>query len=217
MKKAFSLIELVMVIVVVGIIAIVAIPRFQRDNLQEAADQILSHIRYTQQLAMLDNKFKPDDETWYKGMWQIRFNRDKFTNNNWSYSVFSDRPSYTGNPDPGDIAKDPQNPKKLLSAGFSGTLLSTDERANSKMNLEKTFGIKGDNGIVFSGGCSGRGSPTRLAFDNIGRPFFGNISNSEYYMSNLMKTNCIITISDGIKKAEITVEAETGYSYISSI
>ena len=59
-KKAFTMLELVFVIVVSGILAATFIPRFDRDNLQEAADQVISHIRYTQHLAMVDDKFLAD-------------------------------------------------------------------------------------------------------------------------------------------------------------
>ena len=56
-KKAFSLIELIFVIVIIGILSSVLVPRFDRPTLIEAAHQIISHIRYTQHLAMVDNKF----------------------------------------------------------------------------------------------------------------------------------------------------------------
>ena len=65
MKKAFTMLELVFVIVIIGILAVVAMPSFQRDTLQEAGNQIISHIRYTQHLAMMDDKFNPADATWF--------------------------------------------------------------------------------------------------------------------------------------------------------
>ena len=59
--RAFTMIELIFIIVVVGILAAVAIPRVERNGLIEAADQLSSHIRYTQQLAMNDNEFNATD------------------------------------------------------------------------------------------------------------------------------------------------------------
>ena len=56
MKKAFTMLELVVVIVVIGIIAVAALPRINDDHIAEAADQVMSHIRYTQHLAMQDSK-----------------------------------------------------------------------------------------------------------------------------------------------------------------
>ncbi|MCF6310454.1 MAG: type II secretion system GspH family protein, partial [Sulfurimonas sp.] len=57
MKKAFTMLELVMVIVVIGILAAVMLPRVASDRLAEAATQVISHIRYTQHLAMVDDQF----------------------------------------------------------------------------------------------------------------------------------------------------------------
>ena len=62
--EAFTMIELIFIIVIVGILAAVAIPKIERNGLIEAADQITSHIRYTQQLAMNDNKFNANDPNW---------------------------------------------------------------------------------------------------------------------------------------------------------
>jgi len=47
--SAFTMIELVLVIVVLGILAALAMPRLERDLRQEAKDNLLSAIRYTQQ------------------------------------------------------------------------------------------------------------------------------------------------------------------------
>ena len=61
MKKAFTMLELVFVIVIVGILSYFVSSSFQRNPLREAADQVVSHIRYTQHLAMIDDKFDPND------------------------------------------------------------------------------------------------------------------------------------------------------------
>ncbi len=55
--RAFTMLELIFVIVVVGILSFMAASSFQRNTVQEATDQLLSHIRYTQHLAMMDDKF----------------------------------------------------------------------------------------------------------------------------------------------------------------
>ena len=78
MKKAFTIFELVVVIVAVGIIAVMALPRVNDDHIAEAADQVMSHIRYTQHLAMQDNKFDPTDANWFKKRWSIGFTKASF-------------------------------------------------------------------------------------------------------------------------------------------
>ena len=57
-KRAFTMIELIFVIVVVGILAAIMIPKLNRNASREAANQILTHIRYTQHLAMQDDKYE---------------------------------------------------------------------------------------------------------------------------------------------------------------
>ncbi len=101
MKKAFSLIELVFVIVVIGIIAAVVIPRTSSDSAVEAAIELQSNIRYTQHLAMQDDKFDPNNASWYRNRWQIVFNNN-------TYSIVSDNGTNFAQ-DPSDGSSDLQN------------------------------------------------------------------------------------------------------------
>ena len=76
------MLELVFVIVVIGILAIAILPRVNRDTLYEASEQLLSHIKYTQHLAMTDNVYGTG--TWYAQRWKIVFD-----NANDTYSITS--------------------------------------------------------------------------------------------------------------------------------
>ncbi len=98
MRKAFTLLELVFVIVVVGILAAVIIPSTRTNPVREAAIQLVSHIRYAQHLAMVDDKFNISDPTWYENRWRISFDVNK------KYSIVSDI-----------NATDPMNPNVDLS------------------------------------------------------------------------------------------------------
>jgi len=82
MKKAFTMLELIMVIVIIGILAAVIIPRTGSNKTAEAAVKLISDIRYTQHLAMIDDKYGQNNN-WYRDLWQIRFNGN-------SYSIISD-------------------------------------------------------------------------------------------------------------------------------
>ena len=208
--RAFTMLELVFVIIVVGIISALAIPRFDRDNLREAADQLISHIRYTQHLAMQDNRFDLSDATWYKTRWQLVFGTSANTNNKVAYSIFSDTAgTHTGQADISEIAADPQNPAQLLSGGYAGTLPYTDSRANIKLNLGETYGI---DTVTLNGGCAN----SRISFDNLGRPMTGNPSSmtSPYMAARLIQTLCTITMTSAAGSIVIEIMPETGYTYI---
>ena len=65
------MIELIIVIVIAGILAAVMIPRLERDNLREAANQLVRHIQYTQHLAMVDDVYDASKTSWYQDRWTI--------------------------------------------------------------------------------------------------------------------------------------------------
>lgn len=100
MKKAFTMLELVFVIVVIGILAAVVIPRIGSDKVSEAAIQLVSHVRYAQHLALVDDKFDAGNNEWYKNRWQIKFDGN-------SYSIISDN-NNTSAKDPMDSSRNIQ-------------------------------------------------------------------------------------------------------------
>ena len=208
MKKAFTMLELIMVIVVIGILAAVVVPRTGSNKLGEAAVQLVSHIRYTQHLAMVDDKFdSTDPDNWYKKRWQIIFSNTT-TASDILYSIYSDGSTYTGNADAGEVASDPMSPDKFLSGG-SASILQTDVRVNEKLNLTSTYGITG---LTLNDGCSG----VRISFDTFGRPLHGTIHDSatSYESSNLIQSTCNIVLVSAEGDITIAVEPETGYVHI---
>ena len=225
MKKAFTMIELVFVIVVMGILAAAIIPSTKTNPLQEAAIQVLSHIRYTQHLAMVDDRYDSSnlDSTlvtkWYKERWQIIFSANSNSGGEMAYTIFSDTAGdSTGNPNQSEIAINPSNPNQIMTGGFTGDVnLDIDNPAFAgmeRLNIGKKYDIEN---IVFSNSCNGgNGSSKRLAFDHLGRPLQGDISsNTEAYENvNLIRNDCIITISTSSESLTITVEPETGYAKI---
>jgi prepilin-type N-terminal cleavage/methylation domain-containing protein len=215
MKKGFTLLEIIFVIVIIGILSSVLLPRFTRPTLQEAANQIISHIQYTQHLAMIDNKFDPNYRLWYRLRWQIMFgksknNSGKDTDGEWAYTIFSDTENtHQGKPGPSEMAENPLKKGELLSGGYSGELDWEDERATKEMNLGKKYNIKK---INFSG-CGGQ----RMAFDNIGRPMSGNTASwvVPYPIGKILAKPCNIILTNGDSKSiTIRIESETGYSHV---
>ena len=213
LKKAFTLIELVFVIIIVGILSAILAPSPKMDTLQEAADQIASHIRYTQRLALHDDKFNPKDRYWYRGRWQIIFAKSSSGTRNsggyWAYTIFSDRPNYGGRPDPIEIAKNPLNSKQLLTGGYANEVDWKDKRATKSMNIGSKYGIIS---VQFLGGCK---NSQRISFDYLGRPLSGNLKSiTNKYGNKLIKTKCNIKLNTSTESKIITIEPETGYVYI---
>ncbi len=218
--KAFTMLELVFVIVVAGILAATFVPRFDRNTLQEAADQVVSHLRYTKHLAMIDDHFSTIDTTWFKSRWQLKFSQNTGSGDKWSYTVFADSSGlHTGNPDPTEVAKNPQNPNKYLTGGTSGSSMIsyTDAKATKELNIGNEYGITN---VIFSGGC--RSNVRYISFDYLGRPFNSFPVNLPYEMPSsgyhkLITSTCRITLCGNTScdnNVTIAIEPETGYIHI---
>jgi prepilin-type N-terminal cleavage/methylation domain-containing protein len=215
MKKAFTMLEFLIVLVVIAILAVAIIPDMKSNKLREAAVQVVSHIKYTQHLAMVDDKFDASDGKWYKKRWQIIF-ANQTGGGNVRYSIFSDT-STTGNPDEDEIAKNPQNNIKVLSGGHSNLHASFDNNLTKQLNLTSTYNI---NSYKLHGGCA----YGRVAFDNMGRPIKGDLSSSvkSYQSTRIIKNKCIIDLcttnncndASISEKISMAIEPETGYAHI---
>ena len=202
-KNAFTMLELVFAIVVIGILAALAIPRLDRDLRQGAKDNLLSAIRHTQDLALVDNKTNPTDTDWQKKLWQIRFSLA--TDNLATFYTISSDVDGDGSVDKNETAIDPVNGKYMYNFG-GDTTIDDDESPN--IFIGKKYGIK--NTTSFSGGCE---NAQHIAFDHLGRPYNGIGSATNTY-DKYMTEDCIITftfISDDIADLNITIATETGY------
>jgi len=209
-RKAFTMLELVIVIVVLGILAALAIPRLERDIKQEAADNILSAIRYTQHLALQDNKHLASDPKWQQRFWHIYFGTcdgEKF------YAIGSDENMETSNNGRVDFlesALDPANGKRIWAHDGAGCAGSYDMKDLSpEIFLSKKYGVAS---YSATGGCT----KSYLGFDHLGRPYsdaFPTSTTPDY--SGYMTSECSLsfTLENG-ESFTIKVEPETGYAYI---
>ena len=178
------MIELIFAIIVIGILAAVAIPRLDRDFRQEAKDNYISSIRYTQHLALIDDKTNPFQAGWQSNYWTIKFATDGS-----SYSIVSGA----------NFATDPTSGKP-----FDGQLSGSQSALTGKK-----YGVKS---VKASGGCVAPnimfdkyGRP----FD--GTPASGVGIATDY--SNYMSADCKLTIefkSSGIDPLVLTIAKETG-------
>jgi Tfp pilus assembly protein FimT len=214
MNKSFTLLELVFVIIIIGIIMSIVVGNQKDTKLREAAIQLISHIKYTQHLAMIDDKFSVIDSKWYKARWQIRFTNGVASANSAGlagYVIFSDFiGKRSGHPDKKEIALDPLS-KQMITSGVTSTVSLDDDNVYQKANLGKTYGITN---IALTGGCN---KGNRIAFDHIGRPLTGGLSSyaSSYNKkNNLISSPCNITLTDSnAQKVTIIIEKETGYTH----
>ena len=229
MRKAFTLVELVFVVVVIGILAFALWPTKQPTQALEAARQIVAHIRYTQHLALNDDKFATHTDTggtgssiakdWYKRLWRITFSNltaDKDCKiGGWRYAVYQniagDLLSDKGQPN-GTIeaARNPAQAGKVLSACYSGLSTNTSD----ELNLSQTYKIKN---IDFSGfGTQG------IIFDELGRAYPSGGWTTPYDNSRKFSQDngsfgrIKLSAQDG-SEAKILVFAETGYACVENV
>jgi len=174
-SSAFTLVELVIVIIIIGIIVSSFSFNFAPDKLKLAADRLSRDIRYTQSLALKDDKYQPfpnantvsetnRSKYWFKQWWQLRIG--KTSNGDYFYEIFSDSPYTTSSSTSSmfnrvgypfyEFAKDPINKKYL--AGNEG---------NEELNLSKYGIVK----ILFNGSSINTTNSSKLLFDNYGNVY----------------------------------------------
>ena len=214
-RMAFTMLELVLVIVVLGILASLAMPRLDREVKQEAADSILSNIRYTQHLALTDNKHMFDNPKWQQRFWRIVFST--CTDDDRYFMVGTDdnmEDATNAFFDQNESALDPRTGKPLFwtngkdcSNGDSNGIVSEDVFISKKYGITK---------VASDGGCGDGTTMGHIGFDNLGRPHYGFSNSSQPNYASIITEKCTFTftMSDGDTFA-IEIEPETGYATIS--
>jgi len=222
-KKAFTLIELVMVIVVIAILAYNAIPDYKRNNRAEAINHILTMIRYTQNLALHDDKHSATDTRWQHSYW--RFGINNCSNGSGLYYYIGTDNDLNGNISQEESAIDPANGKYMIWSGAQPcpTPSSLSNNVSPNIFITQKYGI---NNVQFRS-CSimrnnniSSSAARHIGFDNFGRPFksyLGNNNNTPTY-SGYVRRNCTIRFDfeDGSPSFTIVIPAESGFAYLQS-
>ena len=191
------MLELVFVIMIIGIIAALVIPRIDRDNVFEAANQVVNHIKYTQHLAMTEDVYNDQVQDWHRGRWQIQFYGCG------GYAVSKDLGLDGGLPGRLESARDPQTRKFLYTdAACTVPAQITDYE---RVNLAGAFDIAN---IALSVTCGG----LTIAFDTLGRPYSTLAAGAP---NGVLKQPCNILITSNTGTARtVQIQPETGYACI---
>jgi len=213
--KAFTLIELVFVIVVLGILAALAIPRMDRDIRQEAADNILSAIRYAKHMALLDDVTDPRNANWQRAFWRFGVRTCLAVEGDVFYYVGSDE-DREGNIDNPEAAIDPLNGKRMLGTAGTSCASGVNNGASPNIFISHKYGIKNTNMFTNCGGGDADAS-RYVGFDHMGRPHTGFSGSSTPNYSSILTSDCDLTFKfedTSIPDLVIRIEKGTGHAYI---
>ena len=165
---------------------------------------------------MVDDKFDASDANWKFGRWQMVFAfAGTAVDNNPSYTIFSDNPTYGGDASFSEMAKNPENSNQVMTGGHTGaanlTITNSAFIGMKKLNLGHSYGVTS---ITRAGGCS---NLYHLTFDSLGRPIKGTHDLGAGTDSHaLITSNCIIVLKDANdNNVTLTIRPETGYASIS--
>lgn len=205
-NPAFTMIELVFVIVALGIIAAIAMPKLDRERRQEAADSILSNIRYAQHMAMSDFRQDFTDTDWQMSFWQFRV--EGCSDNGLFMQVGSDK-DYGGDISRTESATDPANSLPMFWLNTSACESGGDNTVSDRIFITKNFGVTG---VVGGGACAGI---QHIGFDHLGRPHVSfTAATSPNYVS-YMQSACTFTFAvSGETSFTISIQPESGFAQI---
>ena len=190
MKPSFTILELVIVIIIIAVLSSTISISIPDNHLRVAADNLAKNIRFTESLALKDDKYQPfpEDNTsqeenrskyWFKQWWHLKITD---ANSDIIYYIFSDIPkNTTANFDNKiisgtykyELAKNANNKYLIgMSKEESGNH-NYPNNIDKTLNFTKKYGIKRVefNGYSSSSMPHGEGNRVDILFDNFGNIF----------------------------------------------
>jgi type II secretory pathway pseudopilin PulG len=204
-RPSFTLLELLFSIVILTILSSLALSPVTYDNTllrQQAIDAILSDIRYTQHLALIDHKHDFDAPKWQRGLWTFKLQHCNTIG--WFYTITSNK-LYVNQQNHLDAAIDPTNHKPMF---YNCTTPSPDTHQSSpRIFLKKRYNITH---ITAHDGCNNY----TISFDHLGRAFNGFHESASDTYANYMSSPCHFTfIQENTKPFTLTILPETGFVF----
>jgi len=202
MKKSFTLLEIIFVIFLISLLLVYITPKFKISKIQLAKNQLLLHLKYVRYIAMLDDKYKPADDEWYKELWRIKFERCDEIYGGSFYTIFSDT-NHKGHANKDEVLKDPLTGKLIYASSCNPEQLYNYQ---ANVLLRYHFGIK-----EINLSCNDTDSLGQIIFDNQGDVY---TSVKDELGEYVLDETCIITLEDfNNHKEYIRIEPNTGYIY----
>lgn len=204
MKKAFSLLELLLIISLLGFLYTAFIPKTKINKIDELTNRLILYLKQTRYQSLINDKYNEEDQYWHKKRWTLKFFRCRKDVGGIYYSIYSDN-NTSGHPSIEDTLKDSLSLKNIYSTNHCKENIN-----NSKYVLiSKNFNIKT---VLIS--CNETSSLGQLSFGANGKIYsrLSNIPNdsNSYEINN----NCKIKlVDDMLEERTIVLESNTGYIY----
>lgn len=205
MKKAFSLLEIILVITILIFVGSFSGKTSITANLETAANRIVLYLKETRYQALIDNKEELSDELWHKKRWTLKFFRCNKDVGGLYYNIYSDE-NKTGHAGLSESLNDPLTNKKI----YSTNKCEYKSNTSKYVLLTKEFGI---NDVDIS--CNSTSSLGQISFGKDGKVYSKLSSYENDYYEYEIESPCIIKLevqeNDYI---EIIVEPNSGFVYI---
>jgi prepilin-type N-terminal cleavage/methylation domain-containing protein len=220
-KRAFTMIELIVVIVTLAILASYSIPRLNRDTRSEAINHILTMMRYTQNLALHDDRQLRDNPSWQRRYW--RFEIYKCSNSSGIYYNIATDNDMQGNADKVETAIDPSNGKytfwNTLKACPKNSTDALMNQVSPNIFLTQKYGI---NKVDFKSCAIFKNkriysNVKHIGFDNFGRYYKSFTANTLPNSNGVGVGDCRIVFNfanSSLNPFTIVVSKESGFIYL---